>query len=130
MMRTPVERSAPAACGRSSFPPSREGENRGALIRPAVLLYTLIIPRSQWAYYRALPSAHRRSIYITDLMEWMPMDTPISRARARKEVLESEIEFHQRHVESHQREVEVRQAEMREVETFLTQYARFSSDSE
>jgi len=60
----------------------------------------------------------------------MPIDTPISRAQARKEVLEREIEFHQRNVDTHQREVEVRQTEMREVETFLTQYARFSKDGE
>jgi hypothetical protein len=60
----------------------------------------------------------------------MPMDTPISRARARREVLEREIEFHQRNVETHQREVDIRQAEMREVETFITQYARFSGESE
>ena len=58
----------------------------------------------------------------------MPIDTPISRARARKEVLEREIEFHQRNVESHQREVEIRQTEMHAVEIFLTEYVRFSGD--
>jgi hypothetical protein len=60
----------------------------------------------------------------------MPTDTAVSRALARKEVLEREIEFHQREVESHQREADSRQMEMREVETFLTQYARFSGESE
>jgi hypothetical protein len=58
------------------------------------------------------------------------MDTPISRARARKEVLEREIEFHQRNLEVHQREVDVRQAEIREVDTFIAQYQRFSGEGE
>jgi hypothetical protein len=60
----------------------------------------------------------------------MPTDTAVTRALARKEVLEREIEFHQREAESHQREADSRQVEMREVETFLTQYARFSGESE
>jgi hypothetical protein len=60
----------------------------------------------------------------------MPTDTAVTRALARKEVLEREIEFHQREVESHQREADSRQMEMREVETFLTQYTRFSGESE
>jgi hypothetical protein len=58
------------------------------------------------------------------------MDTPLSRAHARKEALEREIEYHQRNVEAHQREVDVREAEMREVDTFIAQYPRFSGDSE
>jgi hypothetical protein len=58
------------------------------------------------------------------------MDTPLSRAHARKEVLEREIEYHRRNVEAHQREVDVRQTEMHKVDTFIEQLARFSGDSE
>ena len=58
------------------------------------------------------------------------MDTPRERALARKEELEREIAYHQRNVEAHQREVEVRQSEMREVETFIAQYPRFSGENE
>jgi len=58
------------------------------------------------------------------------MDTPLSRAHARKEVLEREIEYHQRNVEAHQREVDVRQYEMREVDTFIAQYPRFSGENQ
>ena len=60
----------------------------------------------------------------------MPTDTAVTRALARKEVLEREIEFHQREAESHQRQADSRQTEMRDVETFLTQHARFSGESE
>jgi hypothetical protein len=51
----------------------------------------------------------------------MPTDTAVSRALARKEVL-------QREIETHQREIESRQTEMHDVETFLSLYARFSGE--
>jgi hypothetical protein len=60
----------------------------------------------------------------------MPMDTPISRAHARKEVLVREIEQRQRDVEENQRQIGICQAEMRDIETFIMQYARFSGEEE